>query len=60
MHDWDKKVLKKPKKRLRRAQREFYQAVFGALTHESEIKAKEMAELIEQILEQEEIEWMQR
>ncbi|XP_071680424.1 uncharacterized protein [Lolium perenne] len=60
MHEWDAKVLKKPKKRLRRSQREFYQAVSGALTDESEIKAKEMAELIEQILEHEEIEWIQR
>jgi hypothetical protein len=43
LHDWDKNVLKQPKRRLRKAQREFETAVSGAITDESEAKAKEMS-----------------
>jgi hypothetical protein len=60
LHDWDKKVLNQPKKRLRKAQRDFETAVSSAITDESEAKAKEMADLIEMLLEQEEISWLQR
>jgi hypothetical protein len=60
LHDWDYSVLKKPKKRLRQAQKEFEKAVAGVITDESEAKAKELAELIEILLEQDEIHWLQR
>jgi hypothetical protein len=60
LHAWDATVLMKPRKRLRKAQRDFDIAVSGVLTDESEAKAKELAELIEILLEQEEIQWMQR
>jgi hypothetical protein len=60
LHEWDKSILKAPKKRLRRAQREFEKAVSGVISDESEAKAKEMADLIEMLLEQEEVHWLQR
>jgi hypothetical protein len=60
LHDWDSSILKAPKKRLQKAQREFEKAVSGVISDESESKAKEMAELIEMLLEQEEIRWLQR
>jgi hypothetical protein len=60
LHEWDKSVLKAPKKRLRRAQCEFSKAVSGVISDESEAKAKEMANLIEMLLEQEEVRWFQR
>jgi hypothetical protein len=60
LHDWDKVVLKALKKSLRRAQHEFEKAVSGVLSAEREEKAKEMAELIELLLEQEEIRRLQR
>jgi hypothetical protein len=60
LHDWDNSVLKAPKKRLWRAQREFEKAVSGIISDESEAKAKEIADLIEMLLEQEEVRWFQR
>jgi hypothetical protein len=60
LHKWDNSVLQKPKKRLRQAQREFERAVSQAITDESEAKAKELSELIEMLLEQEEVHWLQR
>ena len=59
-HDWDQRVLKKPKKRLRKAQRELEEAMTGPMTDENEEKRKELSELIEYLLELEEIQWMQR
>jgi hypothetical protein len=32
LHDWDKNILKQPKRRHRKAQREFENAVYGAIT----------------------------
>jgi hypothetical protein len=58
LHSWDNSVLQAPKKRLRRAQRDFEKAVSGVILDESEEKAKEMAELIEMLLEQEEVRWL--
>jgi hypothetical protein len=60
LHECNNTVLRKPKKRLRKAQREFEKAVSSAITDESEAKALEMANLIEMLLEQEEIHWLQR
>jgi hypothetical protein len=51
LHAWDKRVLKKPKRRLRSAQRELDAALSGPITDESEKKAKEKANLIEILLE---------
>jgi hypothetical protein len=59
LHEWDYSVLKKPKKHLRHAQKEFENAVVGVIIDESEAKAKELAELIEILLEQDEIHWLQ-
>ena len=60
LHDWDKRVLKCPKKRIRRAQRELEKAMSGPMNVENDEKAKEMAELIELLLQQEELHWLQR
>jgi hypothetical protein len=60
LHAWDSKVLKKPKRRLRKAQREYNNAMTGPISDESEKKAKESANLIEILLEQEEVHWLQR
>jgi hypothetical protein len=51
LHEWDSNVLKRPKTRLRKAQREFEAAVSRVVSDESEAKRKEMAELIEVLLE---------
>lgn len=59
-HDWDQRVLKKPKKRLRKAQRELEEAMSGPMNDENEKKRKELAEVIEYLLELEEIQSMQR
>lgn len=58
-HDWDQRVLKKPKKRLRKAQRELDKVMSGAMNAESEAKRKELAQLVEYLLELEEIHQMQ-
>jgi hypothetical protein len=60
LHAWDKSILKKPKRRLRRAQQRLETAMNGPLTEENENLAKEMASLVELLLEQEEIHWLQR
>jgi hypothetical protein len=60
LHEWDSNVLKNPKKRLQKAQHELEEALSGQLTDENEAKAKEMANLIELLLEQEEVYWEQR
>ena len=60
LHEWDGRVLKKPKKRLRQAQRKLDQALNGPMNEENENLAKEMAELVEILLEQEEVHWLQR
>ena len=59
-HVWDQSVLKKPKKRLRKARRELEKIMSGPMNDESELKRKELSELIEFLLELEEIHVMQR
>ena len=59
LHAWDIRVLQ-PKRRLRMAQRELQKSMDGPISDENETKAKEMANLIELLLEQEEIYWSQR
>jgi hypothetical protein len=60
MHAWDASVVQEPKKKLRKAQRELDKALSGPMTDENDAKAKEMALIIELLLEQEEIYWLQR
>lgn len=58
-HDWDQRVLKKPKKRLRKAQEELEKIMTCPITDETESKRKELSELVEYLLELEEIHYMQ-
>lgn len=59
-HDWDPRVLKKPKKCLRKAQRDLEEVMPAPMSDEAEVKKKELAELVEYLLELEEIYWLQR
>jgi hypothetical protein len=60
LHTWDSKVLKRPKRRLRKAQRELDKALSGPMNDDNERKAKESANLIEILLKPEEVHWLQR
>jgi hypothetical protein len=60
LHAWDSQVLRKLEHCLRKAQRELEKAMNGPISNESEAKAKEMANLIKLLLEQDEIYWAQR
>jgi hypothetical protein len=60
LHAWDQRVLRGPKKRLRSAQRELETVMRGPINQENDQRKKEIAELIEKLLEQEEIRWNQR
>jgi hypothetical protein len=55
LHAWDNRVLKTPKRRLRKAQRELQKALDGPMNDENEVIAKEQANLIELLLEQDEV-----
>jgi hypothetical protein len=57
LHAWDMQILRKPKRRLRKAQRELEKAMNGPISDDNEAKAKEMANLIELLLEQDELYW---
>ena len=46
-HDWDQRVLKKPKKRLSKAQKELEQVMSGPMSDENDVKKKELAELVQ-------------
>lgn len=59
-HDWDKRVRKKPKRRIRKAQKDLERIMSGPINDESEEKRKELSELIEYLLELEEIHYMKR
>ncbi|XP_071677062.1 uncharacterized protein [Lolium perenne] len=54
LHAWDSQILRKPKRHLRKAQRDLEKAMSGPMTDENEATAKEMANLIELLLEQDE------
>ena len=43
-HDWDQRVLNKPKKRLCQAQKELEKGMAGPMDDESDTKKKELAE----------------
>jgi hypothetical protein len=60
LHACDMHVLQKPKGRLRKAQRELEWTMNEPLSVENDTKAKELANLVEILLEQEEIYWSQR
>jgi hypothetical protein len=57
LHAWDKDILER---RLRSAQRKLDRALAGPISEENEAIAKEQAALIELLLEQDEVHWMQR
>jgi hypothetical protein len=60
LHEWDIQVLKQPRTRIRKAQKKMEKAMNGPMNYENDKIAKEMNELIEILLEQENIHWMQR
>jgi hypothetical protein len=60
LHDWDSRVLKRPKKAIRKAQFELEELMRGPISPESDQKKHQIAKLIEKLLEQEEIKWCQR
>jgi hypothetical protein len=55
LHDWDIQVLKQPRTRIRKAQKKMEKAMNGPMNDENDKIAKEMNELIEILLEQENI-----
>jgi hypothetical protein len=60
LHEWDANLLQNPKKRIKIAQRKLETAMCGPMNDDNEAVAKEMAELIDLLLEQEETHRMQR
>jgi hypothetical protein len=59
LHAWDDAFLKKTKKRIRQAQRELDNELSGPMNDEKEAIAKEKVALIELLLEQQEVHWLQ-
>lgn len=57
---WDKQVLKGPRTRLRKAQKDLEALTRLPFSTEVSMKQKELAVLIENLLEQDEIYWAQR
>jgi hypothetical protein len=60
LHEWDRTTLKGPKKRIAKLKKELEQLRRGAVTPDSIGRQKEIKVLIENLLEQEEIYWIQR
>ncbi|XP_071677285.1 uncharacterized protein [Lolium perenne] len=60
LHRWDKEVLKGPRRRLRELQKELNIVMSGELSDEAVAKQKEIQMSIENLLEQEELYWVQR
>jgi aminoglycoside phosphotransferase len=60
LHEWDANVLQNPRKRLKKAQQKLEKAMNRPMNNDNEAVAKEMVELIDLLLEQEETHWMQR
>jgi hypothetical protein len=60
IHEWDKCILKQPKKRSHNAQIKLDRAMNGPLNDENEKIPKEMSELVELLLEKEEMHWFRR
>ena len=60
LHRWDKTVLRKSSKKIKKVQRELEQVSRDVLSQENVTKQKELAEELEQLLQMEEIHWAQR
>ena len=60
LHQWDKDVLKGPKKRVGELKKELEKFRCGDLSPNSIARQKEILLLLENIMEQEEIFWLQR
>jgi hypothetical protein len=60
IHAWDQRVLRRPKRRLREAQRDLENVMRGPINQETDRRKHEISNLIEKLLEQEEIKWKQR
>jgi hypothetical protein len=60
LHRWDRNILKGPRKRLRELQSELNQILSGPLTDDAITKQREVQLQIEELLEQEELYWVQR
>jgi hypothetical protein len=58
LHAWDKDILRKPKGRMRAAQRKLERAMAEPMSEENKIIAEEQDALIALLLEQEEVHWM--
>ena len=57
---WDRDILKGPKKRINKLKKELERLRRGPMCAESQARQKEILVLIENLLEQEEIYWLQR
>jgi NADH dehydrogenase/NADH:ubiquinone oxidoreductase subunit G len=60
LHQWDKDVLNGPRKKLRELQKDLNEVMSGPLTEDAVAKQKEIQLRMENLLEQEEIYWIQR
>lgn len=60
LHSWDKSVLKGLKNRIKKLSKELEKIRYGALSPASWARQKELQLLIDNLLEQEEIHWLQR
>ena len=57
MHAWDRTVLKEPRSRLRKAQRELESLTKSSPALDVRMQQKELSVFIENLLEQDEIYW---
>ena len=60
LHSWDKEILKGPRRRLRELQKELNKSMTGPLSDEASAEQRELQLKIEDLLEQEELYWVQR
>ena len=60
LHAWDRRVLKKPHAKLKKARRELEALMREPFSDDVKMRQKELSVLIENLLEQDEIYWAQR
>ena len=60
LHAWDRRVLKKPQAKLKKARRELEALMREPFSDDVKMRQKELSVLIENLLEQDEIYWAQR
>lgn len=60
LHAWDRNTLKGPKKRISKLKRELEKLKAGPLNSDTRSRQKEVQVLLENILDQEELYWLQR